>query len=74
MPIRFFLFNLFPLLLEVIKRLAARVLRYAFKFVLDAHKLIVLADPVGAAHGAGLDLPGFQGHYQVGDKAVFGFA
>jgi hypothetical protein len=66
--------TIWVLLLNIIKRLSPRVFRHALKFILYAHELVVLADAVGAAHGAGFDLAGFQGHHEIGDEAVFGFA
>ena len=37
--------------------------------LLDAQQLVVLADAVGAAERAGLDLAGVGGHGDVGDGA-----
>ena len=62
------------LFLYRIKGFASCVFGDAFKLILYAHQLVVLGDPVGAAHGAGFDLPGLKGHYEVGDKGVFGLA
>ena len=42
--------------------------------ILDAQKLVVFADAVGPAEGAGFDLAGVGSHGQVGDGGVFGFA
>jgi hypothetical protein len=44
------------------------------QFVFDAEQLVVLADPVGAAEGAGLDLPGVDSHGEVGQGSVLGFS
>src|SRR5260370_34833926 len=41
---------------------------------LDAEKLIVLGDGVGAAGGAGFDLAGGRSHGEIGDESVFGLA
>src|SRR5260370_16683161 len=41
---------------------------------LDAEKLIVLGDAVGAAGGAGFDLAGGRSHGEIGDESVFGLA
>ena len=40
---------------------------------LDAEELVVFCDPVGAAHGAGLDLAAVGGDGEVGDGAVLCF-
>ena len=44
------------------------------KFGFDAQELVVFGNPIRAGGSAGLDLAHVQGHGQVGDRAVFGFA
>ena len=60
--------------LQIVKGFFPGILCHAFELIFDPHKLVVLADPIGTAHGTGFDLPGFQGHHQVRDKAVFRLA
>ncbi len=45
----------------------------AAEHLLDAHQLVVFADTVGAAGGAGLDLAGAERDGEVGDGGVLGF-
>ena len=42
--------------------------------LLDAQKLIVFRDAIGAARRAGLDLARVGGDREIGDKGVFGLA
>src|SRR5712692_3219375 len=44
------------------------------EFFFDAKELIVFGNAVGAAGGAGLDLPGGSGDGEIGDEGVLGFA
>ena len=40
----------------------------------DAQELVVFGDAVGAGGGAGFDLAGAHGDYEIGEEGVFGFA
>src|SRR5271168_1579982 len=40
----------------------------------DAEELVVFGDAVGAGGGAGFDLAGAHGDYEIGEEGVFGFA
>ena len=54
----------------LIHSIACRVSQLLF----DAHQLVILGRAVAAAHGAGLDLSGIDGHGDIGDGGVFGLA
>jgi hypothetical protein len=44
------------------------------QFSFDPQKLVVLGHAVGTSGSAGFDLSGVQGHCQIGDGGIFGFA
>ena len=66
--------SLLPFALLEVEGLDAEELGGLTQLFLDAQELVVLADAVGAAGRAGLDLAGAGGHGEVGDEGVFGFA
>ena len=62
-----------PLLLRS-ERGAAGEARGRAELFLDAQKLIVFGDAVGAGGRAGLDLAGAHGDDEIGDEGVLGLA
>ena len=48
----------------------AKVLGFVAKAFFDAHELVVFADAVGTAGGAGLDKAGVESHDEVGNGGV----
>src|SRR3954468_7015452 len=52
----------------------ARIAPLRSERFLDAEQLVVFGDTVGAARGAGLDLPGRRGDGKVGDRRVLGLS
>ncbi len=61
-------------LLAVIQALESEINRARAKLFFDPQKLVVLCDPIGAAHRSGLDLACAGSHGQIGNERVFGFA
>src|SRR5439155_10761528 len=55
-------------------RAPARICRAVAELFLDAEKLVVLGDPVGAREGARLDLARVRRDRDVGDRRVLGLA
>ena len=66
--------NCWCTLLDVVENFFASELGDVAQFVFDTQQLVVLADAVGAAQGAGFDLSGVGGYGEIGDGGVFGFA
>ena len=60
-------------LLSSEREIFTRVDGLAAKHLFDTHQLVVFADAVGAAGGAGFDLAGAECHGEVGDGGVLGF-
>jgi hypothetical protein len=60
----------------------AKVVEDAFSFeqgrrvelVFNAKKLVIFADPVGAAEGTGFYLAGIDSHGKIGQGSVLGFS
>lgn len=57
-PFCIFWIQSFGTLFQIIENLPAQIVALAVEFSFDAQKLVVFADAVGAAGGAGFDLAG----------------